>query len=50
MKAMQTGNMMGALGQFGLDMMGYASVATQWGQRLAQDPVLNHKFATMMAR
>jgi tetratricopeptide (TPR) repeat protein len=50
MKAMQTGNMMGALGQFGLDMMGYASVATAWGQKLAQDPPLNAKFAAMMAR
>ncbi|MBP8810022.1 MAG: hypothetical protein KBG48_15650 [Kofleriaceae bacterium] len=50
MKGMQSGNMMGALGQFGLDMMGYASVATAWGQRLAQDPVLNAKFAQQMAR
>jgi hypothetical protein len=50
MKAMQAGNMMGALGQFGLDMMGYAAVATAWGGKLAADPVLNHKFAAMMAR
>ncbi len=50
MKAMQTGNMMGALGQFGLDMMGYATVATAWGQKLAQDPTLNAKFAAQMAR
>ncbi len=50
MKSMQTGNMMGALGQYGLDMMGYASVATAWGQKLAGDAVLNAKFAQMMAR
>lgn len=50
MKAMRTGNMMGALGQYGLDMMGYASVATAWGQKLAADATLNAKFADMMAR
>ncbi len=50
MKAMQTGNMMGALGHYGLDMMGYASVATAWGQKLGADPTLNAKFAAMMAR
>ena len=50
MKGMQSGNMMGALGQYGLDMMGYAGVATQWGQKLAQDATLNAKFAAMMAR
>ncbi len=50
MKGMQTGNMMGALGKYGLDMMGYAGVATAWGQKLAADPSLNAKFAAMMAR
>ncbi len=50
MKAMQTGNMMGALGHYGLDMMGYASVATAWGQKLAADATLNAKFGAMMAR
>ncbi|HVV84501.1 MAG TPA: tetratricopeptide repeat protein [Kofleriaceae bacterium] len=50
MKGMQTGNMMGALGKYGLDMMGYASVATAWGQKLAADATLNAKFAAMMAR
>lgn len=50
MKGMQSGNMMGALGQYGLDMMGYAGVATQWGQKLAQDPTLNAKFSAMMQR
>ena len=50
MKMMQTGNMMGALAAYGLDMMGYATVATAWGQKLAGEPTLNAKFATMMAR
>lgn len=50
MKGMQSGNMMGVLGQYGLDMMGYAGVATQWGQKLAQDPTLNAKFAAAMQR
>jgi hypothetical protein len=50
MKAMQTGNMMGALNQYGLDMMGYSSVATMWGQKMASDPVLGNKFSQMMAR
>lgn len=50
MKGMQTGNMMGALGQYGLDMMGYASVAQAWGQKLAADATLNAKFGQMMAR
>ncbi|HTM23246.1 MAG TPA: tetratricopeptide repeat protein [Kofleriaceae bacterium] len=48
MKVMQTGNMMGALQQYGLDMMAYAQVATAWGQKLAADPVLNAKFSQMM--
>jgi tetratricopeptide (TPR) repeat protein len=50
MKGMQTGNMMGALQAYGLDMMSYAQVATAWGQKLGADPVLNAKFAAMMAR
>jgi len=50
MKGMQSGNMMGALQQYGLDMMSYAQVATAWGQRLGADPVLNAKFAAMMSR
>lgn len=49
-KGMQTGNMMGALGQYGLDMMGYASVAQAWGQKLASDPTLNARFSAMMQR
>ena len=43
-------SVMGALGQYGLDMMGYAQVATAWGQKLAGDPTLNAKFGAMMAR
>ncbi len=50
MKGMRTGNMMGALQPYGLDMMGYAQVATAWGQKLAADPTLNAKFGAMMAR
>ncbi|HTJ46034.1 MAG TPA: tetratricopeptide repeat protein [Kofleriaceae bacterium] len=49
MKGMQAGNFMGALGAYGLDMMSYSQVATAWGQKLAADPVLNAKFAAMMA-
>ena len=49
MKGMQTGNMMGALAAYGLDMMSYAQVATAWGQKLGADPVLNAKFAAMMS-
>ena len=48
MKGMQTGDMMGALGQFGLDMMTYSSVAAAWGQQLAADPSLNAKFNQMV--
>lgn len=50
MKGMQTGDMMGALKKAGLDMGGYMSVAQAWGIKLASDPVLNQKFADMMAR
>ena len=50
MKMMQTGNMMGALAHYKLDMMQYASVATAWGGKLGADPTLNAKFAAAMAR
>ncbi len=50
MKRMQTGDMMGAIGAFGLDMMGYSAVAMAWGQKLAADATLNAKFAAMMQR
>jgi tetratricopeptide (TPR) repeat protein len=48
MKAMQGGDMMGALSQFGLDMGSYGPVAMQWGQALQADPTLNAKFGQMM--
>ncbi|MCE9575568.1 MAG: tetratricopeptide repeat protein [Deltaproteobacteria bacterium] len=50
MKRMQTGDMMGAIGAYGLDMMSYGQVAMAWGQKLAADPTLNAKFAAMMTR
>jgi tetratricopeptide (TPR) repeat protein len=50
MKQMQAGNMMGALGALGLDIMSYGQVAQAWGQKLAADPGLNAKFAAMMQR
>ena len=48
LKGMQTGNMMGALAKYGLDMMSYGSVATAWGAKMAADPVLTEKFNKMM--
>jgi len=48
MKGMQTGNMMGALAQYGLDMMSYGSVAQAWGAKMAADPTLTEKFNRMM--
>jgi hypothetical protein len=47
-KAMQSGNPMGALQQLGLDMVGYGQVAAQWGQKLATDAMLNAKFVQML--
>lgn len=41
--------MNGALAQYGLDMMSYASVAQAWGAKMAADPVLTEKFSRMMA-
>ena len=49
MKIMQTGDMNGALGKYGLDMGTYGQVAQAWGVKLAADPTLNAKFAKMMA-
>lgn len=49
LKGMQTGDMMGALARYGLDMMSYSSVATAWGAKMAADPVLTEKFTKMMA-
>ena len=50
MKSMQGGDFMGALSRAGLDMASYSQLATQWGQKLAADPVLNQKFGAMMAK
>jgi hypothetical protein len=48
LKGMQTGDMMGALARYGLDMMSYGSVAQAWGAKMAADPVLTEKFNRMM--
>ncbi len=48
LKGMQTGDMMGALGRYGLDMMSYGQVATAWGAKMAADPILTEKFTRMM--
>ena len=49
MKRMQGGDFMGAIAEYGLDMMSYSSVATAWGAKFAADPSLNEKFSRMMA-
>lgn len=49
LKGMQTGNMMGALGAYGLDMMSYGTIAQAWAAKMAADPVLTEKFSKMMA-
>ena len=49
MKAMQSGNPMGALAKLGLDMGSYSKIAMQWGQMMAKDPTLTAKMAKMMA-
>jgi tetratricopeptide (TPR) repeat protein len=48
LKGMQSGNMMGALSAYGLDMMSYGSVAQAWAAKMAADPVLTDKFSRMM--
>jgi len=48
LKGMQRGDMMGALGHYGLDMMSYGQVATAWGAKMAADPLLTEKFSRMM--
>ncbi len=50
MKRLQTGDMMGALAAYKLDMMAYAGVAQAWGMKLAMDPALNARFAKLMGR
>ena len=49
MKAMKGEDPLGALAKLGLDMAGYAQLASQWGQRLAQDPELSARFSSKMA-
>lgn len=49
MKGMQGGDFNGALKRAGLDMGSYMQVAQAWGVKLASDPILNAKFAEMMA-
>jgi len=49
LKGMQSGNMMGALAGYGLDMMSYGTVAQAWAAKMAADPVLTEKFSRMMA-
>jgi len=48
MKGMQGGDMMGALGRYGLDMNSYMAVAQAWGAKMAADPTLTEKFTRMM--
>ncbi|MBV1860121.1 MAG: hypothetical protein KUG77_17035 [Nannocystaceae bacterium] len=50
MKQIQAGDMMGALGRYGLDMGSYAQIMQVWGQALQQDPALTAKFGQMMAQ
>jgi hypothetical protein len=48
MKAMQTGDMNGALRAAGLDMASYGTAAGQWGMKMASDPVLTAKYVAMI--
>lgn len=50
MKKMQTGDLNGALGAYGLDMGSYSLVMQAWGTKLAVDPTLNAKFGRMIGR
>lgn len=47
LRGMQAGNL-GILAQYGVDMMGYGSIAAAWGAKMAADPVLTEKFNRMM--
>ena len=48
MKAMQGQDPLGTLARLGLDMDGYARLASAWGQRLAADPTLSARFTAKM--
>lgn len=50
MKRLQTGDMMGALSAYGLDMMAYGAVAQEWAAKLGSDPTLMAKMTTRMTR
>ena len=49
MKRMQTGDMMGALADAGVDMMSWGQVAAAWGAKMGSDPLLTERFARLMA-
>ena len=48
LKGMQQGDMQGALGRYGLDMMSYGTVAQAWGAKMSADPTLTERFNRMM--
>lgn len=48
MKKVQTGDMNGALSEYGLDMMQYSEVAQKWGQKLAIDQNLTVKYTELI--
>lgn len=50
MKGMQGGDMNGALRAAGLDMASYGVAASQWGMKMAQDPVLTAKYMAMLQK
>jgi hypothetical protein len=50
MKRVQKGDMMGALGAYGLDFMSWGKVAQAWGGKMASDAVLTAKFSQLMAQ
>lgn len=50
MKRLQTGDMMGALSAYGLDMMAYGAVAQEWAAKLGSDPTLMARMTTRMTK
>jgi hypothetical protein len=48
LKGMQQGDMVGALGRYGLDIMSYGGVAQAWAAKMTADPLLTEKFNRMM--
>lgn len=49
MRAAQTGQIMQALSTLGLDMMAYSQVTMRWSQKMATDPPLATRFATLLS-